>query len=112
MSVQHPVGYMYGQGVGVPWCFFMLVQFSGHIVAVHCHTEPACKRTGRVDGGNCKAGAAEMFRGMSGSSLHFDVLADVFRSIRTLPSKATGVQPYLVNLKQYPEIPLTRALQR
>ena len=41
----------------------------------------------------------------------YDVIADVFRSIRTLPSKATGVRLYLVNFKKYPEIPLTRALQ-
>ena len=41
-----------------------------------------------------------------------DVLADVFSSIRTLPSKATRVQLYLVNFKQYPVIPLTHALQR
>ena len=29
----------------------------------------------------------------------YQVYADVFRSIRTLPSKATGVQPYLVSFK-------------
>ena len=42
----------------------------------------------------------------------FKVLPNILGSTRTLPSKATGVQPYLVTFKQCPEIPLSRALHK
>ena len=36
----------------------------------------------------------------------YKVLPDILCSARTLPSKATGVQPYLVSFKQCPKVPL------
>ena len=42
----------------------------------------------------------------------FEVLPNILRSAKTLPSKATGVQPYLVSFKQYPEIKPSQKLHR
>ena len=42
----------------------------------------------------------------------YEVLPDILHSMRTLPSMATGVHPYLVSSKQYPKVPLSLTLHR
>ena len=94
----------------MPWHLLMLLQVSGHIIVVHCHRKRAGKRKAKQMVATLKWGQQKCLEACPGAAW-YDVLADVFRSIRTLPIKATGVQPYLVNFEQYPEIPLTHALQ-
>ena len=88
------------------------MQVSGHIVAVKIATQsPRANGQAEEIVATVNRGLQKCLEVCPGAAW-FDILANVFKTIRTLPSKATGVQPYLVNFMQYPEIPLTHALQR